>query len=118
MQQKQGIMKTNEYIDEIREMNLSYLLLAQRLLHADREEAMFRLKVDEAMADFLASLSVQQVSKLANANQLLCRLGHEEVEPLRQVVDNPREQGLAHFHSSLLMASHALSSGEGCDHVG
>ncbi|WP_275287432.1 flagellar transcriptional regulator FlhD [Halomonas elongata] len=114
-------MKTNEYLDEIREMNLAYLLLAQRLLNADREEAMFRLKVDDDMADFLSSLGAQQLSRLASTNQLLCRLGHEGVEPLRQVVDNPREQGLSHFHSSLLMASQSLPSGlspeEGRGHV-
>ncbi|MDN3524860.1 flagellar transcriptional regulator FlhD [Halomonas sabkhae] len=110
-------MKSNEYLDEIREMNLAYLLLAQRLLNADREEAMFRLKVDDVMADFLASLGAQQLSKLANTNQLLCCLGHAGVEPLRQVVDNPREQGLSHFHSSLLMASRPLSTEEGDSRV-
>ncbi|ATJ84637.1 flagellar transcriptional regulator FlhD [Halomonas beimenensis] len=110
-------MTTNPHVDEIREMNLAYLLLAQRLLNGDRVEAMFRLKVDEEMADLLASLNAQQLARLANTNQLLCHFGGESAEQLRQVADNPRDQGLAHFHSSLLMASRSMLS-QGGEHVG
>lgn len=109
-------MKTNPHVDEIRELNLAYLLLAQRLLNADRVEAMFRLKIGEEMADLLVSLNAQQLARLANTNQLICHFGGESAEQLRQVVDNPRDQGLANFHSSLLMASHSMLAGEG-DHV-
>ncbi|GEK74055.1 MULTISPECIES: flagellar transcriptional regulator FlhD [Halomonas] len=109
-------MKTNPHVAEIRELNLGYLLLAQRLLHHDRAEAMFRLKIDDEMADLLTSLSAQQLSRLASTNQLLCHFGGESAEQLRQVVDNPRDQGLSHIHSSLLMASRSMLS-EGGGHV-
>ncbi len=110
-------MKTNPHIAEIRELNLGYLLLAQRLLHHDRAEAMFRLKIDEQMADLLLSLNAQQLSRLANTNQLLCHFGGESAEQLRQVLDNPRDHGLSHIHASLLMASRSMRS-EGGEHVG
>lgn len=110
-------MMTSPYVDEIREMNLAYLLLAQRLLNNDRAEAMFRLKIDDEMADLLVSLNAQQLSRLAGINQLLCHFGPESAAQLRQVADNPREQGLAHFHSSLLMASRSRAS-QGGGHVG
>ncbi|WP_046077937.1 flagellar transcriptional regulator FlhD [Halomonas sp. HG01] len=110
-------MKTNPHVAEIRELNLGYLLLAQRLLQHDRAEAMFRLKIDDEMADLLAALNVQQLSRLANTNQLLCHFGAESAEQLRQVVDNPRDQGLSHIHASLLMASRSMLS-EGGEHVG
>lgn len=110
-------MQTNPHVDEIRELNLAYLLLAQRLLGADRAEAMFRLKIDEEMAELLASLDARQLARLANTNQLLCHFGGESADQLRQVADNPRDQGLGHFHASLLMASRSMLS-EGGGHVG
>ena len=49
---------TNEQIlTEIREANLTYLMLAQNLIRADRTEALFRLGMSEEAADMIASLS-------------------------------------------------------------
>ncbi|WP_153074275.1 flagellar transcriptional regulator FlhD [Paraburkholderia bonniea] len=64
---------TSEMLDEIREMNLSYLLLAQHLLREDREVAMARMGIAAPLADVLVNLSLAQVSKLAASNQMLCR---------------------------------------------
>ncbi|PXX96437.1 flagellar transcriptional regulator FlhD [Halomonas sp. LBP4] len=94
----------NDILDEIEELNLAYLLLAQRMLHGDRTSAMFRLKIDDKMAELLLSLNARQLAKLARTNQLLCHFGHDSAERLRQVTHNQREQGLSHFHASLLMA--------------
>ena len=84
--------------------NISIILLAQRMLHGDRSSAMFRLKIDDEMAELLLSLNARQLAKLARTNQLLCHFGHDSAERLRQVTHNQREQGLSHFHASLLMA--------------
>ncbi|WP_445001467.1 flagellar transcriptional regulator FlhD [Halomonas mongoliensis] len=97
-------------MDELEELNLSYLLLARRMLHDDRVSAMFRLKIDDEMADLLQSLSSRQLARLARTNQLLCHFGHEGAECLRQVIDNPRDQGLGSLHASLLMASRSRVS--------
>ncbi|MFO8044614.1 MAG: flagellar transcriptional regulator FlhD [Halomonas sp.] len=109
-------MEHSDLMGELEELNLAYLLLAQRLLHADRVSAIFRLKIDEEMADLLLSLSSRQLARLARTNQLLCHFGHEGAERLRQVVDNPRDQGMGGFHASLLMATRstaALPDGKG-----
>lgn len=98
-------MQTSQLTDEIQELNLSYLLLAQRLLSEDRTSAMFRLKIDAATADLLLELNARQLTRLARSNQLLCHFGHEGADQLRQLTDNPRDQGLGPFHASLLMAS-------------
>lgn len=103
-------MEHNELMDELEELNLSYLLLARRMLHDDRVSALFRLKIDDEMADLLESLSSRQLARLARTNQLLCHFGHEGAECLRQVVDNPRDQGLGSLHASLLMASRPAAS--------
>ena len=64
---------TNEQIlAEIREANLTYLMLAQTLIRQEKAEAVFRLGMNEESADILASLSAAQVMKLASRNTLLC----------------------------------------------
>lgn len=103
-------MQNTDLLNEIEELNLGYLLLAQRMLHSDRVSAMFRLKIDDEMADLLLTLSARQLARLARTNQLICHFGHESAERLRQVTENPRDQGLGCFHASLLMASGAEAS--------
>ncbi|MEQ6887189.1 flagellar transcriptional regulator FlhD [Halomonas sp. CS7] len=98
-------MDISNVIDEIHELNLTYLLLAQRLISEDRVAAKFRLKIDDEMADLLQELNARQLMKLSRVNQLLCHFGHDSAEQLRQLTHNPREQGLTQFHASLLMAS-------------
>ncbi|MHB0775801.1 flagellar transcriptional regulator FlhD [Halomonas sp. WWR20] len=98
-------MQIDSLLDDIRDINLSYLLLVQRLLSEDRATAMFRLKIGESMADLLSSLSVKQLSQLSRTNQLLCRLCFDDAAQLQQLVNNPREQGLGQTHAALLMAA-------------
>jgi flagellar transcriptional activator FlhD len=106
-------MNDSNLLDEIEELNLAYLLLAQRILHDDRTSAKFRLKVDDEMADLLLSLNARQLSRLSRSNQLLCHFGHENAEQLRHLTHNTRDQGLTQFHASLLMASRPSSSAAG-----
>lgn len=104
-------MSNQSLIDEIQELNLAYLLLAQRLLAEDRTTARLRLNISEEQAELLESFNARQLTRLSRTNQLLCQLGIGSTEQLRQVVDNPREQGLAHLHSSLLMACSGAPAG-------
>ena len=67
-------MNADQILIEIRETNLSYLTLAQSLIHADREQAMHSLGLSEAAANRLASLTPDQVLKVASANTLVCRM--------------------------------------------
>ena len=65
---------TNEQIlSEIRDANLTYLMLAQNLIRSDRAEALFRLGMSEDSADLIANLSPAQILKIASGNMLLCR---------------------------------------------
>ena len=56
-------MKATRLLDEIRETNLSYLLLAQQLIREDRAEATFRLGISEEVADLIDQLTTAQVSE-------------------------------------------------------
>lgn len=102
-------MNEESLINEIQELNLTYLLLAQRMLQSDRASAMFRLKIQDEMAELLLSLSARQLAKLSRTNQLLCHFGYEDAEQLRIVTHQQREQDLCGLHASLLMASRQRS---------
>ena len=65
---------TNEQIlSEIREANMTYLMLAQNLIRQDKAEALFRLGMSEDAADLIGALSPAQILKIASGNMLLCR---------------------------------------------
>jgi len=70
--------QSEQLLAEIREANLSYLMLAQRLIREDRAEALFRLGITEDTADMLSVLSPAQVLKLASGNTLLCRFRFDD----------------------------------------
>ncbi|WP_251978220.1 flagellar transcriptional regulator FlhD [Salinicola avicenniae] len=97
-------MQSNSLLDDIQDLNLSYLLLVQRLLNEDRESAMFRLDLDAEMADMIAALSIKQLTQLSRTNQLLCHLRVNDASQLQLLLHNPRAQGLAQTHAALLMA--------------
>jgi flagellar transcriptional activator FlhD len=49
-------MNADQILMEIRETNLSYLMLAQSLIRADREQALFRLGMSEVDDDLVWTL--------------------------------------------------------------
>lgn len=57
----------NETPDSIRDINLSYLMLAQRLLRDDREAGMFRLGLSAPLAELLSTLTLAQTTRLATS---------------------------------------------------
>jgi flagellar transcriptional activator FlhD len=65
-------MNGSETLQSIREINLSYLSLAQHLLREDRAEGMSRLGLSAPLAELLSELSAAQTDKLAACDQLLC----------------------------------------------
>ena len=66
-------MTNEQMLSEIREANLTYLMLAQNLIRQDKAEALFRLGMSEESADMVATLSPAQILKIASGNMLLCR---------------------------------------------
>jgi flagellar transcriptional activator FlhD len=92
-------------LDDIQELNLSYLLLAQKLLREDPATAMFRLKLNSEAATLLASLSARQIMQLSRSRQLLCRIVLDDAEQLARLTQEQREPELANIHAALLMAA-------------
>ncbi|MGK7613430.1 flagellar transcriptional regulator FlhD, partial [Salmonella enterica] len=59
-------------LKHISDINLSYLLLAQRFIVQDKASAIFRLGINEAMANTLGPLTLPQMVQLAETNHLVC----------------------------------------------
>jgi flagellar transcriptional activator FlhD len=97
-------MDTLDTQEIIREINLSYLILAQRVLREDRAIGMFRLGLSAEVADLLASLSLPQVVKLASSDQLLCAFRFNDHMLLSVLTQPPRHADIASTHAAILMA--------------
>ncbi|MBA2721771.1 MAG: flagellar transcriptional regulator FlhD [Methylibium sp.] len=100
-------MNTEQILMEIREANLSYLMLAQSLIRADREEALFRLGVSEETAELIDLLSPAQMMKIASGNTLLCRMRVDD-ELVWSLLTNhgksAANDGVSRLHANILMA--------------
>ena len=67
-------MNADQMLTDIREANITYLMLAQNLIHADREQARFRLGVSDDILDLIELLSPAQMLRISGSNTLLCRM--------------------------------------------
>lgn len=90
---------------ELQELNLTYLLLAQRLLTKDKEAAMVQLQLNEEIADLILSSPSLKLTRLAKINQCLFSLRIRDARQLEQLVDNERNRGMTQTHAALLLAS-------------
>lgn len=101
-------MTNEQTLTEIREANLTYLMLAQNLIRQDKAEALFRLGMNEESADILASLSSAQILKLASGNVLLCRFRMDDdlVWNLltNQTIKKTASEATNKLHANILMA--------------
>lgn len=98
-------MNTSDTPDAIRELNLSYILLAQRLLREDKAVGMFRLGLSSEMADILKDLSLAQIVKLASSEQLLCLFRFNDHAVLSALTHTARHVEVAPTHAAILLAS-------------
>ncbi|MES1938657.1 Flagellar transcriptional activator (FlhD) [Salinisphaera sp. T5B8] len=98
-------MSVDHLLDDVRDLNLSYLILMQRLINTDRELAMFRLKIDEDMADLLSQIPVADLAKLARCNQLLCHFSLDSADQLFALIDAPRDDDMRRLHAGILLSS-------------
>jgi flagellar transcriptional activator FlhD len=100
-------MTSEQILAEIREANLSYLMLAQSLIRDDREQALFRLGVSEETATIIGNLSPAQMMKIATGNTLLCRFRMDDDMVWNLLTSHGKaaaNDGLGRLHASILMA--------------
>jgi flagellar transcriptional activator FlhD len=105
-------MKFENLLSEVREANLSYLMLARQMIVADKAQATFRLGIDTDLADMIASLSSAQLLKIASSNMLLCRFRFDDrtVWDLITSHSKDRETGMGSVHAAILLGSRSLEA--------
>ena len=100
-------MNADQILSEIREANLSYLMLAQSLIRADREQALYRLGISEESAEMIALLAPSQMMKIAASNTLLCRFRMDDDMVWGLLTNHGKSAAndvTTRLHASILMA--------------
>lgn len=103
-------MNTAEQLNDIKELNLSYLMLAQQMLRRDREGAMFRLGVNADLAEVIEGLSPGQMLKMAGASMLLCRFRFDDAMMFDLLGAHGRDTATSHMHAAILAASRPVEA--------
>ncbi|SAL58017.1 flagellar transcriptional regulator FlhD [Caballeronia humi] len=91
-------------LESIREVNLSYIMLAQRLLREDKAIGMFRLGLSSELAGLLAGLTLPQIVKLASSDQLLCFFRFNDFTMLSALTQPAKHADIAPTHAAILLA--------------
>jgi flagellar transcriptional activator FlhD len=109
--QMSTIAASNEQLlQEIREANLAYLVLAQHMIRADKAQALYRLGVSEEVATIIDQLSPAQLMKIAGSNQLILRFRFDDdmVWNLLTSHSKPKSSAtgaaVAGLHANIVMA--------------
>ena len=100
-------MNSEQILAEIREANLSYLMLAQSLIRTDLEQALYRLGVSEDNAALIGALTPAQMMKIAASNTLLCRFRMDDDLVWGLLTSHGKaaaNESVNRLHASILMA--------------
>ena len=103
-------MKVTDTYNEIKEVNLAYLILAQSMVRSDRESAIFRLGISEEIADVVERLTPGQVLKMAGSDMLLCSFRFEDTLLLDLLGNHERDRGVGHIHAAILAAGKPVAT--------
>lgn len=98
-------MSQNKTISELQELNLSYLLLVQKLILEDRDVAIFRLKIDEELAELIAGMSIRELTILARQSHSLLQPNLGDVSQLKVILTNKRDTGMQATHLAMHLAT-------------
>jgi flagellar transcriptional activator FlhD len=97
-------MNISEITSEIRDANLSYLILAQKMINSDKAVAIFRLGISKDIADLIERLSNSQIIRLASTNMMLARFRFDDSAILGMLTNHGKDLALAQSHAAILMA--------------
>ncbi|HMU65141.1 MAG: flagellar transcriptional regulator FlhD [Nitrosomonas sp.] len=98
-------MEATQILEEIRDINLSYMLLAQQLLREDKISAMYRLGINEDVANILEKLTSSQLLRMADTNILLCRFRFDNNLIAEMLSNHNKDRALSQSHASIIISS-------------
>ncbi|MBD5754757.1 flagellar transcriptional regulator FlhD, partial [Citrobacter freundii] len=79
------------------------------LIVQDKASAMFRLGISEEMADTLATLTLPQMVKLAETNQLVCHFRFDDHQTVTRLTQDSRVDDLQQIHTGIMLSTRLLS---------
>lgn len=100
----------SQFLNDIQEVNLSYLLLAQRLLQEDLDVGRYRLGISEDVAETLLNLSPAQIVRLASSSSLLCAFRLNDYDLLKTLSKDVLGGVLQEAHATILLAQRATAA--------
>jgi flagellar transcriptional activator FlhD len=103
-------MNMPEMLGEIKELNLTYLMLAQHMIREDKSAAVYRLGISQQLADILADLTAGQVLKMANSNVLLCRMRFDDRLILGLLTSHGKDSAMPQSHAAILLTGQAVEA--------
>jgi flagellar transcriptional activator FlhD len=98
------MMNPADTYNDIKEVNLAYLMLAQNMVRSDREGAIFRLGISSEIADILERLTPGQVLKMAGSDMLVCSFRFDDTLLLNLLSNHERDRGVGQIHAAILAA--------------
>ena len=101
-------MGTNFLQEEIKEANLSYLLLARQMIQDDQDSAIFRLGISKELSEIVVDLSPAQLLKMASSSNLLCSFRFDEKLLLNMITDYNKDRMMSQAHTAILMAGYPM----------
>lgn len=97
-------MNPTDTYNDIKEVNLAYLMLAQNMVRSDREAAIFRLGISSEIADMIERLTPGQVLKMAGSDMLLCSFRFDDSLLFNLLSNHERDRGVGQIHAAILAA--------------
>ena len=107
---KLGNLLDDDILKCIHHLNLSTLLLSQKMIEKDKVMAMYRLGIDEETADILSRLNTSQMLILSETNQLSFQLRFENAEMMKKLTEESRIGDIKQMHTGILLSSLLLDS--------
>jgi flagellar transcriptional activator FlhD len=98
-------MNAKSMLEEIREANLTYLVLAQNMIRDDKPQAMYRLGVSEDVATMIETLTPAQLVKVAATSQLVCRFACNDEMVWGLLTSHTKDRELSGVHVAILRAA-------------
>ncbi len=97
-------MDRRDFQEEIKELNIAFLMLAQQMLRNDRETAMFRLGIGDEVADLISELSGPRLVRMATSQMCLPAFRFEDANLLGLMSGEGRDPVSATLHAAILAA--------------
>jgi len=102
-------MKRRDFQEEIKELNLAYLMLAQQMLREDRETALFRLGIDETVADVIEGLSGARLVRMASGQMVLPSFRFDDGMLAGLLAGKGRDPASASIHAAIIAADQTVT---------